>query len=124
LCGQWRTICARDKEIRNSGKATTPISRKSDARRYRIQFLTLINFEGALFLLSTRCKKPACRHHVATEYGESRGAAAYRTIPSLPCQPDRLQRANSGIAMAFAPSEVPTFMQASDPSSKLPAAAP
>jgi hypothetical protein len=79
----------------------------------------------ALFLLSLAGgKKRACRHHVATEYGESRGAAAYRTIPSLPCQPGRLQRANSGIAMAFAPSEVPTFMPASDPSSKLPAAAP
>jgi hypothetical protein len=47
-----------------------------------------------------------CRHHVATEYGESRGAAAYRALPSLPCQSGRLQRPNSGIATGSRPSQL------------------
>jgi hypothetical protein len=54
----------------------------------------------------------AFRHHVATEYGESRGAAAYLFKPSLPapaparaCLANRGEHTNSGFVLAatFAP---------------------
>ena len=40
-------------------------------------------------------KMQASRHHVATEHRESRGAAAYRTFPSLPLSMSRRANANS-----------------------------